>query len=128
MNKKFGKVVRELRKKAGMTQSELAQRLNISPSAVGMYEQGRREPDHSMLMKLCEVFHTTSDKLIGITHKQGYREINELIDEFGDVLSEEQALMFNGMPISSEDRQKIIEAIRVAAAVAVHQNPTEQKQ
>ncbi|MGN0537641.1 MAG: helix-turn-helix domain-containing protein [Acutalibacteraceae bacterium] len=122
MNKRFGDVIRELRTKAGLTQAELARRLGISPSAVGMYEQGRREPDQTILAKLCDVLHTTSDKLLGIVQtEKKRRDINDLIDEFSGILSEEQALMFNGMPITAEDKQKIIEAIRIAAEVAVRQ-------
>lgn len=122
MNKRFGNVIRELRTKAGLTQAELARRLGISPSAVGMYEQGRREPDQTILAKLCDVLHTTSDKLLGIVQtEKKRRDISDLIDEFSGILSEEQALMFNGMPITAEDKQKIIEAIRVAAEVAVRQ-------
>ena len=135
MNKKFGEIIRDFRRKAGMTQAQLAKRLGISPSAVGMYEQGRREPDHNMLMKLCEVFNTTSDRLLGMTRNslrevsdvRDACEINDLIDEFGNILSEEQALMFNGMPIDAQDKQKIIEAIRVAAAVAVGRKPFPQE-
>ena len=41
-----------LRRQRGMSQKELAARLGVSPSAVGMYEQGRREPDCAGLLKL----------------------------------------------------------------------------
>ena len=41
----FGENLRELRSSAGLTQKELANKLEISPSAVGMYEHGRRKPD-----------------------------------------------------------------------------------
>lgn len=49
---------------AHMTQYELAQKLEVSPSAIGMYEQGRRMPDHRILQKLCELFHTSADWLL----------------------------------------------------------------
>ena len=32
-----------LRREAGMSQAQLAAQLGISPSAMGMYEQGRRD-------------------------------------------------------------------------------------
>ena len=52
----FGKKLKMLRKKAGFTQANLAKKLGISPSSVGMYEQGRREPDSVMLVKIAELF------------------------------------------------------------------------
>ena len=40
----LGEIIRSLRATNGMTQKELADKLSISPSTIGMYEQGRREP------------------------------------------------------------------------------------
>ena len=52
------------RKKLGISQSELAQQLCISPSAVGMYEQGRREPGAELLVAMAEEFHVSVDFLL----------------------------------------------------------------
>lgn len=48
--------LRELRKKNGFTQPQLAERLSLSPSTIGMYEQGRRLPDIETLQKIAEFF------------------------------------------------------------------------
>ena len=40
----LGARIAALRRGANLSQGELAQRLQVSPSAIGMYEQGRREP------------------------------------------------------------------------------------
>lgn len=53
-----------LRKKAGMSQLQLAKKLNIGPSAIGMYEQGRRTPDIEMLIKIADLFEVSLDYLI----------------------------------------------------------------
>ena len=60
----IGLRIAALRKAAGWSQAELAQRLKISPSAVGMYEQGRREPALQMLIQLSELFGVTIDYLV----------------------------------------------------------------
>ena len=44
--------IESLRRKMGWSQAELAKRLHISPSSVGMYEQGRREPSIDILVAL----------------------------------------------------------------------------
>ena len=53
-----------LRKACGMNQKELAQRLKISPSTVGMYEQGRREPSVETLSAMAEIFGVSIDFLV----------------------------------------------------------------
>ena len=53
-----------LRKQAGMSQRELARRLSVSPSAVGMYEQGRREPSGEKLVAMAEIFSVSTDYLL----------------------------------------------------------------
>ena len=53
-----------LRCKAGMSQAALANRLGVSPSAVGMYEQGRREPSGDLLIAMANIFHVSTDYLL----------------------------------------------------------------
>lgn len=52
------------RKARGMSQAALAKRLGVSPSAVGMYEQGRREPSCDILIALSHEFNVTIDYLL----------------------------------------------------------------
>lgn len=120
-NSIFGERLRSLRISNHMTQHELAQKLGISASAVGMYEQGRRQPDNRLLSLICSVFNSSTDYLLGLTggDLNANREIDDMIDEFTRILTMQQGLMFNGEPVSIEDREKIVSAIRVAAAVAV---------
>ena len=60
----LGARIAALRRNAGWSQAELAQRLGISPSAVGMYEQGRREPSAQLLVTLAEEFRVSTDYLL----------------------------------------------------------------
>lgn len=61
--------IESLRRKMDWSQAELAQRLHISPSAVGMYEQGRREPSIEVLVALSKEFDVTIDYLVTGTHR-----------------------------------------------------------
>ena len=60
----LGARIAALRRERGLSQSELAQRLGISSSAVGMYEQGRREPSVEMLVALAGEFRISTDYLL----------------------------------------------------------------
>ena len=53
-----------LRKQNKLSQSQLAKELNISASALGMYEQGRRMPSLDILVRISEYFHVSLDYLI----------------------------------------------------------------
>ena len=54
----------DLRKKAGMSQLQLAKKLNIGPSAIGIYEQGRRTPSIDILIQMAKLFNVSLDYLI----------------------------------------------------------------
>ncbi len=60
----LGARIAALRRGLGWSQGQLAQFLQVSPSAVGMYEQGRREPSLEILVALSRVFHVTVDYLL----------------------------------------------------------------
>lgn len=60
----LGPRIATLRKQKEMSQAELAARLGVSPSAVGMYEQGRREPSCDILLALSSEFGVTVDYLL----------------------------------------------------------------
>ncbi len=60
----LGERIALLRRGQGWSQAHLAQRLHISPSAVGMYEQGRREPSLDALVELARVFGVSADYLL----------------------------------------------------------------
>ncbi len=61
---KFGAYLSRLRKNADMTQSELADKLNVTHQAVSRYEKGHCFPDISILVLLAEIFDITLDELI----------------------------------------------------------------
>lgn len=60
----LGARIAALRRGSGMSQAELARRLKVSASAVGMYEQGRREPGADTLVALAETFRVSTDYLL----------------------------------------------------------------
>ena len=117
--KMFGKRLKELRQLKCLTQAELAGLLGISSSSVGMYEQGRREPDIALINKICEVFSVTSDYLLGMTSKQSSVEIGQILGDMKARMMTSQGLMFNGVPLSEEDVTKLMDAIELSTAIVL---------
>ena len=60
----LGKRSAILRISKGWSQAELARRIGVSASAVGMYEQGRREPSLGLLVRLAQELGATTDYLL----------------------------------------------------------------
>lgn len=63
----IGDRIKELRLANHMTQDELAKKLYITRSAVGMYEQGVRRPDFEHMDAMADFFNVSLDYLMGKT-------------------------------------------------------------
>ena len=62
---KFSEALKNLRTSHKLTQEELAKKLRISRSAIGMYESGDREPDFETLEAIADLFNTDMNTLHG---------------------------------------------------------------
>lgn len=56
------------RKKRGLTQEELAEKLDVSPATISKWERGISTPELSMVCKLADCFEITVDELLGRTN------------------------------------------------------------
>lgn len=63
-NKKIGSFIAQRRKELGLTQLELATRLNITDRAVSKWENGRGLPDISLIKPLCDELNITVNDLL----------------------------------------------------------------
>lgn len=61
----FANIFRSLRLKSGLTQQEMADKLNISRSSIGMYENGEREPSFELLESIADFFNVDMNYLLG---------------------------------------------------------------
>ncbi len=62
----IGEVIKCRRQKRGITQTELAALLNITPQAVSRWEMGISYPDIAMIPKISEALWVTADELLGV--------------------------------------------------------------
>ncbi len=66
MDHKFASNFAALRKEKGLTQSEVAERLHVSPQAVSKWENGDSMPDISLLPEIAKLLGTSIDSLLGV--------------------------------------------------------------
>ena len=81
----FGKKLRNLRLEAGLTQSELAKRLNVTKAVISYYELHERSPSPEVLIKISSIFHVSTDFLLGLSQKQTL-DVSDLSNEEIEIL------------------------------------------
>ena len=86
---RIGKYIQSQRKAAGLTQKQLAEKLNVSFQAVSKWENGDALPDAGLLLNLADILNTTTDKLLtGGTAVLGERRrmrVSDVIEGFGHI-------------------------------------------
>lgn len=65
---KLSIILRELREEKNLLQKDIASYLNITTSAYGYYEQGKREPDIHVVNSLADFYNVSSDYILGRTN------------------------------------------------------------
>ncbi len=61
---KIGRFIANCRKEKGLTQMQLAEKLNITDRAVSKWETGRTMPDSSIMLELCEILEISVNDLL----------------------------------------------------------------
>ena len=75
MMSKLGNVLRSLRIKEGLRQGDLAEKIGISRSAIGMYENGERVPDVELLERFADFFNVDMNYITGTTNEEYYLDL-----------------------------------------------------
>lgn len=81
----FAQRLKDLRKKSGMNQAELGEKIGVAKSTIAGYEKGFRKPKIRVINQLAEIFHTSADYLLGITEdrtpKKPSKDIEKILKE-----------------------------------------------
>ena len=70
MNNNFSFIIKDLRKKNNLTQSELASLLGVTFQAVSKWENGKSIPDILLLKQISEKFNVDLDYLLSGKEKE----------------------------------------------------------
>lgn len=73
----FQERLKQLRTEAGLTQNELAEKLQMSKGAIGNYESGQREPNMDILDAIADFFNVELDYLRGRTNTRPELSLEE---------------------------------------------------
>lgn len=81
MEQTLGKRIMEHRKRLGLTQEQLAEKLGVTAQAVSKWENGLSCPDISILPRLAELFGVTTDSLLTGKEEIPVREAEVVTEE-----------------------------------------------
>lgn len=84
---KIAEMIRYFRQRDGLSQRDLAAKLHVSPSTIGMYESGRRFPTQEVEEALADYFNVSLDVLRGIAVENSN---NENVRRFASLNEEQQ--------------------------------------
>jgi len=99
---------KELRKLLGLSQKDLADKLFVNQTAVSQWELGKTVPSPVILLKMCEIFNTTTDYLLGRTDKKSPRGEPEL-----DTNSIEYALYGEARELDEDEKKQLLELVKL---------------
>ena len=76
----FPEMLRYYRKRAKLTQFELAEKTSISRSSINNYENGFREPDYDTLQLFADFFNVSVDAMLGLSDDVDIKLPDEVCD------------------------------------------------
>lgn len=82
MQLELGKRIRELRRRDGRTQEDLAEAIGVTSQAVSRWEANGGYPDMEMIPSIANFFGITIDELFGVDKAKNEEEILEIVDKF----------------------------------------------
>lgn len=65
----YGERITQERERLGLTQSELAEKLDVSQKSISKYERDDRRPNFETIAKMSHLFGVTADYLLGISSR-----------------------------------------------------------
>lgn len=101
-------IVKELRKKAGIQQKELAIIAGVSPPTVSEWESNKKDPSGERLKKLAEYFGVDEIVILGI----GVSKIGEKSDDQPQTV-EARVLGHGADKMPAEDRQRLLTMVKL---------------
>lgn len=97
---KIGRFIAECRRLQGLTQAQLAEKLNITDRAVSKWETGRSLPDAALMLALCEVLEIGVNELLNgekVTMENNQEKNEQLLLEMAKELEKKNKTIWSSM-------------------------------
>ena len=97
---KIGRFIAEHRKLQGLTQAQLAEKLNITDRAVSKWETGRSLPDATLMLALCEILGISVNELLSgekVTMENNQEKNEQLLLEMAKEIERKNKTIWSAM-------------------------------
>ena len=87
--------LKNARKKAGLTQMEMALKLGVSRASLSSWEIARTNPDLATFIRICQELGMSADDLLGLVREEEYAHLKQPVVELADLISRLSPAEFN---------------------------------
>lgn len=97
------------RKKSGLTQSQLAEKIGVKTTSVSSWERGANSPDIETLYAICRIFDVSLDEMYGVTTETrpdpeaSYNKLITVYTRNRNHLSQEEKMRLARIILSDEE-------------------------
>lgn len=102
----LGNRIKDLRKKTGKTQGDVAKSLGISRAAYSHIENNRNEPDNEALLKIAQYYEVTTDYLLGSKDVPRWASEKDVMD-LEEMLNSSVNMAYGGERLTEEEKQRV---------------------
>jgi transcriptional regulator with XRE-family HTH domain/DNA-directed RNA polymerase subunit RPC12/RpoP len=123
---KIGRFIAERRRLQGLTQAQLAEKLNITDRAVSKWETGRSLPDATLMLALCEILGISVNELLSgekVTMENNQEKNEQLLLEMAKEIERKNKTIWSAMWIIMIVSMLALFAGLFAAAFFVPEGP-----
>ena len=123
---KIGRFIAECRRLQGLTQAQLAEKLDITDRAVSKWETGRSLPDVALMLALCEILGISVNELLNgerLTMENNQEKNDQLLLEMAKELEKKNKTIWRNMLIIMIVSITALFAGIIAAALFMPEGP-----
>lgn len=89
---KFTDIIVELMRQEGLSQKDLAEKINVTEASMSRYIKGERIPRIDVLVKLANVFNVSIEYLQGLKEVDDFNEIKRIVARNSKNMTDEQKM------------------------------------
>ena len=104
--KQGGQAIQRIRKERGMTQEQLAEKLNCNLSYLGNIERGKNTPSLKMFCKIVQTLNLSADDFIYPGHRSGSDSCLQLVQLLSQCTPREQLILLENARTLLENREE----------------------
>lgn len=104
---KIGYFLREMRKRNGLTQEQLAEKLGVSNRSVSRWENGKNMPDFDLVIKLANLYEIGIEEILNGERK------NDMID------TEKETAMLKVSEYESTEKMNFVKRLRIILIITL---------